>query len=160
MARAGAYPSTILILALTLATAAFAAPRRPRAVIGRTECRALLRTPAVAGPAYEPGVDVNGRPVAPADVGGASPLGDITIDLRTLLGQISGVDVPPTVAASEIREGRIRIGVANGQVTMNGHPLGPAATTAARAACRKALAGRQVVFVEFGMACETWNFES
>jgi hypothetical protein len=134
------HPTLILIAGLLSASGALAAPSRPKAVISAAECRALMAGPApVPGAAYVPGVDVNGQPVAPVDVGGTPPpLGDIVIDLRTLLGQVSGGTVPPILSASEIREGRIRIGLDNGEVSLNGHPLGPQATAAARAACSKA----------------------
>lgn len=139
MARKRFHPMVILIFGLLAVPEVLAAaPGRPKAVVNAAECRALLAEPAVPGAAYVPGVDVNGQPVVPADIGGMSPLGDIAIDLRTLLDQVSGGTVPPLLSASEIREGRIRIGLDDGEVSLNGHRLGPQATAVVRAACRKA----------------------
>lgn len=138
MARGSFSFLAALILGFAAATVAVAGTASPKAAIAAAQCRVLLARPAVPGATYVPGVDVNGRPVVPADIAGAPPLGDVVIDLRTLLGQVSGGSVPPLLSASEIREGRIRIGLDHGEVTLNGHPLGPQATAAARAACRKA----------------------
>ena len=38
-------------------------------IITKADCAALVRHVAEPGVAYEPGVDVNGRPVVPADLG-------------------------------------------------------------------------------------------
>ncbi len=138
MARGSVSFLAALILGFAPATVAGAGTVSLKAAITAAECRALLARPAVPGAAYVPGLDVNGRPVVPADINGAPPLGDVVIDLRTLLGQLPGASVSPLLSASEIREGRIRIGLDHGEVTLNGHPLGPQATAAARAACRKA----------------------
>ena len=59
-------------LALCLAPAAAGAETL---VVSRQDCQRLVRHVPAADVAYQPGVDVQGRPVAPADLGGGLDLG-------------------------------------------------------------------------------------
>ncbi|PIW30710.1 MAG: hypothetical protein COW30_01680 [Rhodospirillales bacterium CG15_BIG_FIL_POST_REV_8_21_14_020_66_15] len=51
-----------------------AAPAERKARISKTDCRWVLRHRPGADVAYAPGVDVRGKPVVPADVGGGPAL--------------------------------------------------------------------------------------
>jgi hypothetical protein len=57
---------TIAALAIVAATTTRAAERT--IAIARSDCELAVRYVAPAGVDYQPGVDVNGRPVAPADL--------------------------------------------------------------------------------------------
>ncbi len=57
---------TIAALAIVAATASRAAERM--IAIARSDCELAVRYVSPAGVDYRPGVDVNGRPVAPADL--------------------------------------------------------------------------------------------
>lgn len=57
---------TIAALAIVAATTSRAAERT--IAIARSDCELAVRYVAPAGVDYQPGVDVNGRPVAPADL--------------------------------------------------------------------------------------------
>jgi hypothetical protein len=84
---------------LLLALSAFAVGLPPAAAedttvqITKADCRRLVRHVPSADVAYKPGVDVRGRPVAPADAGGGPRITlpdvfefDVTIDVRKYLG--------------------------------------------------------------------------
>jgi hypothetical protein len=59
-------------IALTFATLIWAAPAGAEIAISRSDCERLVHHGPAPDVAYQPGVDVHGRPVAPADlVGGA-----------------------------------------------------------------------------------------
>ena len=57
---------TIVALAIVGATASRGAERT--IAVARSDCELAVRYVAPAGVDYQPGVDVNGRPVAPADL--------------------------------------------------------------------------------------------
>ncbi|HIC81294.1 MAG TPA: hypothetical protein EYP07_10060, partial [Kiloniellaceae bacterium] len=64
------------ILGLWLVAAGTAGPawaEQPYLTITRADCQRLVRHLPAADVAYQPGVDVRGRPVAPADLGAAEP---------------------------------------------------------------------------------------
>jgi len=73
---------------------------------------------------YRPGVDVNGRPVAPADLppaAGASAAlpAEIGIDLKRTLGPAAGA----ALANSDVLVGRVAIDPLTGQARLNGADL-------------------------------------
>jgi len=68
-----------------------AAPEAPKVRITKKDCRRLVRYQASANVAYQPGVDVRGNPVTPADASGGFTIPDvfefnITKDLSAYLG--------------------------------------------------------------------------
>jgi len=100
------------------------------------------------GVAYQPGVDVDGNAVAPAELGGASeplvgPEHEYRIDITTRLGDAlsgpagSGVDF---VEDSEIGIGEVT--VREGRAYFNGRPLDAQDEHARAAACAALQAGR------------------
>ena len=88
------------------------------------ECRVLKEHVPDAGVAYQPGVDVYGKPVVPADIN-ADPMGlngqsiviPLSIDMaKRLQGQnIPGLDMTSTLGFIEVAP--------NGRVTYNGQDL-------------------------------------
>ncbi|MDX9861984.1 MAG: hypothetical protein RBS99_13820 [Rhodospirillales bacterium] len=123
-------------------TAILAAAGAPAAaetvVISRDDCMRVVRHVPSADVAYAPGADVRGRPVAPADVGAASPLRlpetlsfDLTIDMARYLGGARYGTLDSTV-------GTIRYDTASGRLTFGDQPLTDADQRAVAAACQKA----------------------
>jgi hypothetical protein len=61
-------------IALMLIAAAWAAPASAEIAISRKDCQRLVNHEPAPDVAYQPGVDVHGRPVAPADLGGGQQI--------------------------------------------------------------------------------------
>ena len=61
------------LIALTLSVA-WAAPASAEIAISRTDCERLVRHEPAPDVASQPGVDVHGRPVVPADLGGGQQI--------------------------------------------------------------------------------------
>ena len=104
-------------------------------------CRSVSIHEPDPGVAYQPGIDVDGKPVAPADLGGTpeplvGPDHEYRIDLTTRLGDAlsgpagSGVDF---VEKSEIGIGEVT--VRGGRVYFNGRPLDDQSEHARAEAC-------------------------
>lgn len=107
-----------------------------RVIVSRTQCRELQRHQPRGDVEYKPGVDVRGRPVAPADLGGGGGLAvpdtvsfDITVRLADFLRQ-----APRGISDSVARLGRID--VTGREVLFNGMPLTDPAVAEIAALCR------------------------
>jgi hypothetical protein len=61
-------------IVLVLAAVVWAAPAGAEIAISRRDCERLVRHQPGPDVAYQPGVDVHGRPVVPADLGGGQPI--------------------------------------------------------------------------------------
>ena len=61
-------------IALVLATVAWAAPASAEIAISRKDCSRLVNHQPAPDVTYQPGVDVHGRPVVPADLGGGQQI--------------------------------------------------------------------------------------
>lgn len=116
------------------------AEARP-AVVSPANCRLLAAHVASADTAYQPGVDVRGRPVAPADLAGSPRMRlpdhivvPITVELDDRLG------IPPAGDAAFTAEARIGTVVVDsqGHAALDGQPLTDAQTLRLRAACAEA----------------------
>lgn len=131
----------ILTIALVLALPAVAAAEK--LAISKSECRKLVRHEPSADVAYRPGVDVRGRRVAPADLGGGfqvAPPDEIEIPITVELDKTIGA------AASGLYKPEAKIGKVvykNGRAWYNGRPLGTGASAEVVAACRRRLKGRR-----------------
>ncbi len=120
--------------AAALAAAPAAAHEKATVSITRADCARLVAH--VPGPdvAYQPGVDVYGREVAPADLGGAprielpeTILIGIEIDLLQRFG------IPASHAGAEVGEVAYR----DGRFTFNGQPLQDEAQAELAARCQE-----------------------
>ncbi|MFD1627929.1 hypothetical protein [Azospirillum griseum] len=106
-------------------------------VVDPTLCRALARHQPAPDVAYKPGVDVKGRPVAPADLPGsagtmATPPIDIplTIDLARRMGvRLPGGGLPTDTVIG-------RMTLDGGRLLLNGQPLGGTSEAELIALCR------------------------
>ncbi len=137
-------PAVAVMLALA-GPAAGAEPPRPQArpsgpviMLNRGDCERIgtVYRPA-PDVAYKPGVDVRGRPVAPADLpnGYEGVLPDqivipLTVPLRRYAPQ-----APAGVADSDIYAGAVTLDLASGKLKLNGRPLEPDDGQALAAAC-------------------------
>lgn len=103
-------------------------------MVGRETCRALTAHLPAADVEYKPGADVQGRPVAPADLPAeaASEPGEIRIALARDLPIGSG-----DLGASEIVIGEVAIDLRTGKAMLNGKPLDQAFQSNIVAACRR-----------------------
>jgi len=108
-----------------------------RMVMSSWVCAALAGvTPAVAGADYVPGVDVNGDPVAPADLPNSAPppaLENFPIEIDVNLRKRFGVS-----AASRFFRGTATVGlvtVRDGEAWFNGAKLAPNERDMMLAAC-------------------------
>ncbi|HKP25973.1 MAG TPA: hypothetical protein VJV39_19040 [Dongiaceae bacterium] len=61
-------------IALVLAAVAWAAPASAEIAISRKDCSRLVNHEPAPDVTYQPGVDVHGRPVVPADLGGGQQI--------------------------------------------------------------------------------------
>ncbi len=132
----------LLTVACALAALLVAQPAvaQQKAKISAKDCRRAVKHVPAPDVAYKPGVDVRGRKVAPADLGGRPRLKlpnvltfDIEKDLSSLAGGL-GADVPV---------GTIRYDINSGRITFNGQPLTGPQQAQLVARCREVLKGRR-----------------
>ncbi len=116
----------LYILILFLLAMAGQPATAQEARISAADCRNLVRHQPQADATFTPGVDGRGRRVAPADVGGPSPVRvpdsfstPITVDLGDRLGIPPGGDADFTATA---QIGLIDV-TPDGQAFFNGQPL-------------------------------------
>src|SRR5574338_1069074 len=64
----------LLPIAVVVAAAGWTAAARAEVAISRQDCERLVRHEPAPDVAYQPGVDVHGNPVVPADLGGGSQI--------------------------------------------------------------------------------------
>ena len=100
-------------------------------------CVSVAATPS-ADLAYQPGVDVNGKAVAPADLpggGSVTPPTDITIPLQLNLQNALHLPDNSNLTSPQAIVGTIE--VKNGKMTYNGQPISEDAQAQIEAACRQ-----------------------
>ena len=110
-------------------------PRSVEATITERECRALVAHRAADDVAYQPGRDVHGRPIAPADLPGSPSvpaLSTIRIPLTLSLGDIFAI--PPAIDA-DIPLWTITV-EADGRAYIDGQPLYDEAAAQVAEVCR------------------------
>lgn len=76
--------------------------------------------------AYQPGVDVHGRKVAPADLPGSAAVvlpKTIPVDLRIPLSAFLGAETPPFLDEAEVDAGRVSVDIRTGALFYNGQRL-------------------------------------
>lgn len=106
-------------------------------VITKSDCRQLVRHKPRPDVTFTPGVDVRGKPVAPADLGGsriALP-DEIVIDVTVQVYEALGRTPPKGLGDSAARLGTIVL--RDGALTFNGEPLGTDGEAAIASACRE-----------------------
>jgi hypothetical protein len=125
-------------IALVLLAAVWAPPASAEVAISRRDCQRLVRHEPAPDVAYQPGVDVHGRPVVPADIGGGSQIelpDVIYIPIEVLLQD--RFHIP---ANSVLYQATAEVGVAalrGNQVYYQDQLLSDPETAALEAACRE-----------------------
>lgn len=127
-----------LFSVLVLTAAGWAAPASAEVAISRRDCQQLVRHEPAPDVAYQPGVDVHGRPVVPADLGGGSQIelpDVIYIPIEVLIQD--RFHIP---ANSVLYKATAEVGVAElrgNQVYYQDQLLSDPETAALEAACRE-----------------------
>lgn len=107
-------------------------------VVTVADCARASRHVPDAGVAYTPGVDAYGRPVAPADLGGAPPLrvnaDRLSIPITVDLGRRMGFRPGAAAYTSEAFVGMVEY--RDGRFWFDGQPLQDEAEAELRARCR------------------------
>lgn len=131
-------------LVLNASAPGFAVAQEPAATPTKIEvtgvdCRRLFVThrPS-ADVAYKPGVDVHGKPVAPADLNPAPQIKlpetvafDVAVDLRRF-----GVPQTSPLFQPSVKLGEVRVDVLTGKTLYNGEAIGNPEIEALREACK------------------------
>jgi hypothetical protein len=125
------------------ATVAFGSPSAALAqsvvIISRGDCARLTVHQPAPDVAYQPGVDVQGRPVAPADLPGSNPPiampDEIAIDITVEIRKRFGIPANSALFEPEARVGTIVV-KPDGSATFNGQPLTSPESRALAALCQ------------------------
>ncbi|CAO3413842.1 hypothetical protein [Azospirillum endophyticum] len=111
---------------------------RDRPVVDLSLCRRLTRHVPAADVEYRPGVDVKGRPVAPADLpgsAGAQPPIPIDLPLSVDLARRMGVALPSVPHLPDDITA-VWLSVVGDRLYLNGQPIDPGAEERLYAYCR------------------------
>ena len=125
-------------IALILSVLAWASAASAEVAISRADCQQLVRHEPAPGVTYQPGVDVHGQPVAPADLGGGSQIelpDVIYIPIEVLLQDRFGIP-----ANSVLYQATAEVGVVSvrgNQVYFQDKPLTDPEIAALEAACQQ-----------------------
>ena len=107
--------------------------------ITEADCAALVRHVAEPGVAYEPGVDVNGRPVVPADLGDRPEIKlpeEIVIAITVDIDKRFDIPKTPDLFRPEAYIGTVIV-KRDGRAYFNGQPLTSEESHALAVACQK-----------------------
>lgn len=108
--------------------------------IDKADCNRLVSHRPAPDVAYRPGVDVNGRSVAPADLDGGiqiAPPETIRIDIDIDLFNRLGIPANPDLFDAEAKVGEVVY--RDGRAYFNGQPLQDEAEAELAALCQKVL---------------------
>ncbi len=114
-----------------------AAPaHKPAIIMDRAVCRYLPRHVPAADVEYRPGVDIQGRPIAPADLPGGTPLLPEVIEVAVTVPMAGHFGIPAD--ALHFPEAYLGSVLVQGdQVLFNGQPIGEAAAHELVAVCAR-----------------------
>jgi hypothetical protein len=124
-------------IALVLSLVAWTAPASAEIAISRKDCQRLVNHEPAPDVTYQPGVDVHGRPVAPADLGGGQQIqlpDVIYIPIEVLIQDKYGIP-----ANSVLYDATALVGVVSvrgNQVYFEDQPLTDPEIVALEEACR------------------------
>ena len=105
----------------------------------RANCQLLMRHVMAPDVTYRPGVDVQGRAVAPTDLPSTPSLDlpkQIPIDIEIPVSALLGANSPYLTGDAKIRVGRV-VAESDGRVLFNGKPIPDPARDQLIAACRR-----------------------
>jgi len=110
-------------------------------VVTRADCARLVAHVPDPGVAYQPGVDVRGRPVAPADLGGTPKIKlPDEVEVPVTLDMLARYGLPANSSLYKLDDtliGIARVRVKDGRAWFNGEPLGDEESFALARACSK-----------------------
>ncbi|TNE34010.1 MAG: hypothetical protein EP348_11805 [Alphaproteobacteria bacterium] len=127
----------LFALALLPAIPAFA--EEARLEVSQEDCANIMKYVEEPGVEYKPGVDVDGNPVAPADLDGGSQIklpDHITIDLSLPLKDLIK-HVDPKLKNADVYIGAVEYDIASNRLYFNGQELADPAANAIAVECRK-----------------------
>ncbi len=130
---------------LALAALAPATARAETITVTAETCAALAEYLPAPDVAYRPGVDVNGNPVAPADLGGTPQIEvpqDFTIAITVEIARVLGIPAFPDPARpqDDTYKPEANIGIVtykDGRFAFNGQPLQSDAEAALARLCER-----------------------
>lgn len=139
MMRASAYLLTLLLTPGLSAAAESVVVEADalRITVTEAECRALVAHVPAPDMAYQPGTDVMGRPVAPADLPGGSAItlpDSFEIPITVDLADRYGIPADPSLFDGEVRVGMVTL--KDSRLYFNGQPLTPDDESAVAHACQ------------------------
>lgn len=113
--------------------------------MSKEDCRRLIRQSAVPGPDYQPGVDVRGNPVAPANIPGQFTDSDLLPDAIAFELSLNPLEFAGNPALADLFSGaeagfgEIRYALTSGALTLDGRRLNAETTAEILTFCRAAL---------------------
>lgn len=117
-----------------------AADDTPVVTISKIDCGRLVKHQPAPDVAYQPGVDVNGNPVAPADLDGGIQIAvpeTIFIPITVDLFDRFGIPANPNLYEAEAYVGEVTY--RNGRAHFNGQPLQDEAAAELAELCQKVM---------------------
>jgi hypothetical protein len=138
MRRSIAYLAAALFVLAASPVAAHEKAETARVAITRADCARLVAHLPAPDVAYQPGVDVHGREVVPADLGGAPRIElpeTILIDIEIDLLERFGIPADPTLYDPDAEVGEVAY--RDGRFTFNGQPLQDEAQAELAARCQR-----------------------
>jgi len=139
MTRRSIHRHVLAWLLIFGAAAVPAAADEPLVVtISKADCDRLVKHEPAPDVAYRPGVDVNGRPVAPADLDGGVQIAvpeTIYIPIEVDLFDRFGIPANPDLFAADAQVGEVAY--RDGRAYFNGQPLQDEASAELADRCQK-----------------------
>jgi len=138
-------PAAALGLFLTLTAAPAAAAEGAYLTLSENDCARLARHYPADDVTYQPGRDVRGKAVAPADLDGGKGLflpDAVVIPIEVELFERYGIPANGTSFKGDLYVGEVVVDVASGRATFNGQPLATDAEAELAARCQRILRDR------------------
>jgi hypothetical protein len=127
-----------LILLLLMGPMGTAVAEDIRLEVSRQDCERIVKYTADPDVTYKPGVDVHGKPVAPADLSGSQIqipdqiYIDLSLPFKDLLKNYN-----PKLKNAEVYVGTVEYDISSGKLLYNGQELTDPAENAIARECRK-----------------------
>ena len=133
-----------ILLLLGAAASPAAAQEVLQVSITKADCARLVKHVPAPDAAYQPGVDVYGNPVAPAELNGGTRIElpeTITLDIEVDIFERFGIPIDPTQYDPDAEVGEVVY--RNGRFYYNGQPLQDETEAELAARCQKVMYGKR-----------------